>query len=119
MEAHQSLGTPIPLARCREIQVEVLNRDNHPGTVNLGVLITDTSGTGKPQVYLGQQPLQSTEPGQFRVKTDPVLETLHFSIPSPAKLRKFDQITVLFFPDTGNDTLGPKLAIQQFELIAR
>ena len=119
MEAHQSLGTPIPLARCREIQLEVLNGDNHPGTVNLGVLITDTSGSGKPQVYLGQQPIQSTEPGQFRVKTDPIPETLRFSIPSPAKLRKFDQITVLFFPDTANYTLGPKLAIQQFQLIAR
>ena len=119
MEAHQSLGTPIPLARCREIQVAVLNGDNHPGTVNLGVLLTDTSAPGKPQVYLGQQPLQSTQPGHFQLKSDPTPETLPFSIPTPAKIRKFDQITVLFFPDTTNYTLGPKLAIQQFQFIAR
>jgi hypothetical protein len=119
MEAHQSLGTPIPLARCREIQVAILNGDNHPGTVNLGVLLTDTATPGKPQVYLGQQPLQSTQPDQFRIKTDPAPETVRFSVPTQAKIRKFDQITVLFFPDTANYTLGPKLAIQQFQLIAR
>ena len=28
MEAHQTLGMAIPIARCREIQVEIENRDN-------------------------------------------------------------------------------------------
>jgi hypothetical protein len=119
MEAHQSLGTPIPLARCREIQVTILNGDNHPGTVNLGVLLTDTSTPGKSQVYLGQQPVQSTQPAEFRAKTEPSPETLRFSVPTQAKIRKFDQITVLFFPDSAYYTLGPKLAIQQFQLSAR
>jgi hypothetical protein len=119
MEAHQSLGTPIPLARCGEIEVTILNGDNHPGTVSLGVLLTDTSAPGAPQVYLGQQPLLSTQPAEFRVKTEPVPESLRFSVQAQAKIRKFDQITVLFFPDTANYTLGPKLAIQQFQLSPR
>jgi hypothetical protein len=28
MEAHQVLGTAIPIARCREIQIDIENRDN-------------------------------------------------------------------------------------------
>ena len=119
MEAHQSLGTPIPIARCREIQVAVLNGDNTPGSVSLGVLLTDTSAPGKPQVYLGQQPVQSTQSVQFRIKTDPVPETLRFQVPASAKIHKFDQITVLFFPNGANYAQGPKLAIQQFQLIPR
>jgi hypothetical protein len=119
MEAHQSLGTPIPLARCREIQVDVLNNDHHPGPINLAVLLTDTSAPGKPQLYLGQQPLQSSQPGRFTIKTGPTPETLHFSVPTPAKIRKFDQITVMFFPTGANYDQGSKVAIQQFQLVPR
>jgi hypothetical protein len=119
MEAHQSLGTPIPIARCREIQVAVLNGDNTPGSVSLGILLTDTSAPGKPQVYLGQQPVQSTQSSQFRIKTDPAVETLRFQVPISAKIRKFDQITVMFFPNGANYTQGPRLAIQQFQLVPR
>ncbi|HEY1903491.1 MAG TPA: hypothetical protein VGG56_13730 [Terracidiphilus sp.] len=119
MEAHQSLGTPIPIARCREIQVDVLNNDNQPGVINLAVLLTDTSASGKPQLYLGQQPLQSTQSDGFTIKTDPTPETLRFSVPTPAKIRKFDQITIMFFPSGANYDQGSKVAIQQFQLIPR
>jgi hypothetical protein len=103
MEAHQPLGTSIPLARCREIQVGILNRDNRRGVINLAVLLTDSSSPGHPQLYLGQQPV----------------EVLRFPILSTAKIRKFDEITVMFFPDAANYDIGPKIAIDQFQLIPR
>jgi hypothetical protein len=119
MEAHQTLGSPIPLARCREIQVDIQNRDNHQGVINLALLLTDAASPGRPQLYLGQQPVVSSQPGNFTVKSSPAGETLRFPIPSPAKIRKFDEITVMFFPDGANYDQGPKVAIQQFELIPR
>jgi hypothetical protein len=119
MEAHQTLGTSIPLARCREIQVGILNHDNRRGIINLAVLLTDSSSPGKPQLYLGQQPVASSQPANFTAKSSPAVETLRFSIPTPAKIHKFDEITVMFFPDPDNYDKGPKIAIDQFQLIPR
>jgi hypothetical protein len=119
MEAHQTLGASIPVARCREIQVGILNSDNRRGIINLAVLLTDSSSPSKPQLYLGLQPVTSSLSANFAVKSTPVGETLRFSIPSPSKIRKFDEITVMFFPDASNYDIGPKVAIDQFQLIPR
>ncbi len=42
-----------------------------------------------------------------------------FPHPHPAKIRKFDEITVMFLPDSANYDKGPKVAIEQFQLIPR
>ena len=118
MEAHQTLGSSIPTARCREIQLGILNKDNHPGVINVAVLLSDSASPAN-QLYLGQQPVVSSQPGQFAVKSSPAGETLRFPIPAPATIRKFDQITVMFFPDSSNYDQGPKVAIQQFQLLPR
>jgi hypothetical protein len=118
MEAHQTLGQSIPLARCREIQVGILNGDNRLGTINLAVLLTD-SATPEQQLYVGQQPVATSQPDRFSQKSSPAAETLSFPIPTPAKIRKFDEITIMFLPDSANYDIGPKVAIQQFQLIPR
>jgi hypothetical protein len=118
MEAHQTLGASIPLDRCREIQVGILNRDNRPGAINLAILLSDSAQPGN-QLYLGQQIIASSLPGSFAQKSAPVSETLKFQIPTPAKLRKFDEITVMFLPDESNYDTGSKVAIDQFQLIPR
>ncbi len=118
MEAHQALGSSIPLARCREIQVDLLNGDNRPGVINLAVLLGHASAPSN-QLYLGQQPVLSSRPGQFGFKATAAPETLRFPIPNSSKLRGFDQITVLILPDEANYDQGSKVAIQQFQLIPR
>lgn len=118
MEAHQSLGASIPIARCREIQLTLLNGDNHPGVINLAVLLTDSAQPNN-QLLLGRQPIPSSLPQNFAGKSTPVVETLAFLIPTPAKIRRFDHITVMFFPDEVNYDQGSKVAIQQFQLIPR
>ena len=119
MEAHQSLGNSIPLARCREIEVEVLNRDNRRGLVSVGVLLTDSKAPGRPTIYLGQQYVASSEAEHFAIKTLPVSDMLHFAVPQTGKVRRFDEINVMFFPDGANFGKGPKMAIGQFELEPR
>jgi len=118
MDAHQTLGASIPLARCREIQVDILNSDNRPGAINLTVLLSDSTQPAN-QLYLGQQPVVSSLSRNFAVKSSPVGETLRFPIPTPAKIRKFDEITVMFLPDDANYDTGSKVAIDQFQLIPR
>jgi hypothetical protein len=119
MEAHQRLGSSIPLARCREVDVEVLNRDNRRGSVAVGVLLTDSGSRGKQTIYLGQQPVASSEAEHFALKTAPAHEVLRFAVPETAKIRRFDEINVMFFPDGANFGKGPKMAVAQFELKPR
>ena len=119
MEAHQNLGSSIRVDRCREIKVSILNRDNRRGALNLAVLLSDTSAAAKPSIYLGQQPLVTSEPGQFAVKSSPATEVLRFPVPAQAKIHRFDEITVMFLPDPENFDVGPKIAVQDFELLPR
>jgi hypothetical protein len=119
MEAHQNLGSSIRINRCREIKVAILNRDNRRGALNLAVLLTDSALPAKPTLYLGQQPVVSSQPSQFRIKSSPATEVLRFPVSASAKIRKFDEITVMFLPDEANFEIGPKIAIQDFELLPR
>jgi hypothetical protein len=119
MDAHQPLGSAIPVARCREIQVEIENRDNRIGVVGLGVLLTDGASSKSQTLYLGQQSIVSTEPEHFSYKSEPVFETLRFSVPTNAKIRRFDEITVMMLPDVEHALVGPKIAIKQFQLLPR
>ena len=119
MEAHQALGAAIPLVCCREMQVTIENSDNAPGTIAVGVLLTDSTSLGKPTFYLGQQAVLSTEPGRFSVKSSPVPEVLHFPIPDHSRIEEFDEITIVFFPDAERPYTGAKIAIKQFDLVPR
>ncbi len=119
MDAHQILSTVIPVARCREIQVAIENRDNRAGIIAMAVVLKEAGSPKGPALYLGQQPIASTEPSHFSIKVAPVFETLRFSIPSDAKLRKFSEITVMLLPDIEHAFVAPKIAIQQFQLFPR
>jgi heme/copper-type cytochrome/quinol oxidase subunit 2 len=119
MDAHQYLGAAIPLALCREITVEIENRDNTAGAISIGVLLMDGASAKQATLYLGEQPIVSTQPQHFTVKPSPVSETLHFPIPRAAMIHKFSEITVLVLPDIEHAFNAPKIAIQQFQLYPR
>jgi hypothetical protein len=119
MDAHQTLGEAIPIARCREIQVEIENRDSSAGFIAMAVLLTDGTSPEQRTLYLGQQPIVSTEPGHFSPKPAPVFETLRFSVAADSKMRRFNEITVMLLPDIEHTLVGPKIAIRQFQLFPR
>jgi hypothetical protein len=115
MQAHQSLGASIPLARCREIQIAIENRDPQPAAISMAILLTDSTLPGKPTFSLGQKSLASPA----STGSMPHHETLSFSVPAHASLHKFDQITVSLFPDMRRALVAPKVAIEQFEVFPR
>jgi hypothetical protein len=119
MEAHQNLATGIRISRCREISVVIENRDNRPGNIFVGMLLIDSASAGKMSLYLGQQPIRSSEPDHFRIKLLPLEETLRFPIPSLSAMRRFDQITLIVTPDRARLEIGAKVAIRQFEILPR
>jgi len=131
MDAHQPLAASIPIARCREIEVEIENHDNRPGSIAMAILLSDSSVPGKPDLYLGQQPISPAEPESKSIDSalnatpKPAindassLQTLRFPIPPGSKVRKFNEITVMLLPDTLHSLVGPKIAIRQFQLFPR
>jgi hypothetical protein len=119
MEAHQNLSAAIRLARLRGIDVVVENRDNRPGRIAIGVALSDSTAPGSPSIYLGESPILSAEPDRFSVKSAPVEETLHFTVPSRPALRKFDELTLIVFPDASRMQLGAKIAIDEFDFLPR
>jgi hypothetical protein len=119
MEAHQRLGGLIRLSRCREIDVDVMNRDNLPGTIAIALRLGNSLVPGANWVQTAEQPMESTLPGYFVEKTSPVFETLHFAVPARARIRSFNEITVMVIPDVGHSKIGPKIAIVQFAFVPR
>ena len=60
-----------------------LDRDNRRGVLNLAVSLTDTASPGKASLYLGQQPVVTSQPGnftdRFRIDGSPTVnEVLRF-----------------------------------------
>ncbi|MGA7340924.1 MAG: hypothetical protein WBE72_15765 [Terracidiphilus sp.] len=119
MDAHQNLGAPIRLAACREIQVAVESRNLSPGPVAMALLLTDSASPGNGTLYLGQQTIRSSVEGPGPAISPLSSELLRFFIPARANIRKFDQMTVMFFPETGYFQTAPQIVIDQFNLIPR
>jgi hypothetical protein len=117
MEAHQKLGSSIPLSCCGELQVAIENADNRPGRITLGLILTDSASPDKAVISLGERVVVSSELGQFSLNRAPVNEILRFAIPTHARISNFDAITVLFLPAGERSLGGAQIAIRQFVLI--
>jgi hypothetical protein len=119
MEAHQRLIGPVRLSRCAEIDVEIQNRDNVRGPLSLGLVLADSGLPNRPSLFLGKKEIETSMPGFFYYKTAPAFETIRFAIPAAAPIRKFDEITVMLLPELEHSMIGPKVAIEEFELLPR
>jgi hypothetical protein len=119
MQAHQTLAEPVDLRSVGAMQVTVRNGDNRRGRIDMGVLLTDSRTPGKPSMYLEAEPIVSTETDRFAFKAHPVSEEVRFALPERRGIRKFDEVTVLFYPETERATLGARVGIEEFELMPR
>jgi hypothetical protein len=108
MQAHQYLRSPIRIARCRELRVDVENRETEPGSVAIAVWLKNSTTPGAPAVYLGEQPI-----------TNAGSEEIIFAVPPGSKVRSFDEISVMMLPEAGHQRVGPRVAIRQFEFVPR
>jgi hypothetical protein len=120
MEAHDHLGNMLNLDCCSRIQVAIRNADHYPETVSLELVLINTSAPGKPSQSLGTLMVKSTRPWKlFDEPAKPVSETLNFTIPTHASIRRFDEVKVVFRLDAARADAGPKIAIDRFVLVPR
>ena len=119
MEADQPLALPVRIAHCGAIEVRIANRDNQPGTISIGVILTDKAAPHRPTANLGARPIPSTLPGEFHIKFSPVEETLRFQIPDHARIRQFDEITFIVNQASDRSPSGARIAIEELQLLPR
>ena len=117
MEAHQSLGAPIDLECCREIEVALTNADTRPGTIAIGVILTDTTSPPRPHELLGMKTLPSSDLPEIPAGREAVEETMRF--PIPRGLKRCDEITVVFVPSRERERTGAKVSVRSFALLPR
>ncbi len=116
MQAHQRLGSPLPLTCCHAIEVELENRDQNPGAIDLGMSLSNSATPGNT-LLLGMQHIQSSEGDLWRTHSATARETLRFTIPDHGQLRQFNQIDMLIMPSPTHLQNGPKIAIRTIRLI--
>ncbi|HTC75592.1 MAG TPA: hypothetical protein VK684_08460 [Edaphobacter sp.] len=119
MEAHQNLGSSIDLTCCSEIDLTIINADNRPGKIAIGLRLTDSSSIGKPTENLGERTILSSQAVSIPINRSPMKETLRFPISRSATLPRFDAITIAFLPAKERSRGGAKVSIQSFTLIPR
>ena len=119
MAAHQNLGSSIDLECCSEIDVTITNADTRPGTIALGLRLTDSGSIRRPSQDLGERTIVSSKAAQIPLNRPPVDEVLRFPIARPATIHRFDEITIDFLSARERARGAAKVAIQSFTLIPR
>lgn len=121
MEARQNLAAEIPLSRCREIDL-ALDYRNEGASISVALLLADSAGHGRGQVYLGQQQVVGEWAGAATANGSDAAtaqKVLRFDLPARARIRGFDQILVMFLTDPQYSLVGPRIAIRDFRLLPR
>jgi hypothetical protein len=119
MQAHQFLRPAVRLSRCREIRIDIADREDTAADIKASVWLKDSTAKERPSVYLGQLPIVASQKRSFGVGSPPAQVTLSFAVPLTDRKRKFDEITVMLVTDTAHQRVGPHVAIEQFEFIPR
>jgi len=116
MEAHQPLGRPLALSCCRSLRVQMKNADNVPGKISVEVLLRDTSSKRIETVSLGTIVLPSSAVSPMPLHRAPVEEALTFKVPTTARGKTFNEITVRITPEHGRSLAGAQVAVENFVL---
>jgi hypothetical protein len=118
MQAHQFLRAPVRVSRCREIRMQIRSREMGDGVIAIAIWLKNSAATGASEVYLGERPVAG---GNSDALLSPAgaAQTLVFPVPSAPRARKFDEISVMILPDSRHQRVGPRIAIEQFEIVPR
>src|SRR3984885_4446566 len=119
MEAYQNLGTSIDLKCCSEIEVAITNADVRPGSIALGIRLTDSDSIGEPSQNLAERTIASSKADQIPLNRPPVEEVLRFPIPQSTTIHRFNEITVVYLPALQRAHAGAKVSVESFTLIPR
>jgi hypothetical protein len=107
MQAHQHLDRTLNPDCCSAIEIAFDNKES-AGSVEVGLVLTDTASSSAPTEYLGLRTLQADQ------------QSIKFPLSDRKKLRPFDDLRVLVLEPVGpRARAGAKVAIDHFTLLPR
>lgn len=115
MEARQKLESPIDLACCASIALDVLNADRNAPRISLELLLIDRRFPLAAPISLGSAKLTSI-PSKNGDRTVPVAETLTYSVTPDRRSARFDEFQVIFHRAMGLQSHSARIALQRFVL---
>jgi hypothetical protein len=116
IEAHQEFSSPISLACCSQILVNITNQDPQAHDIWLEATLTNRR-TGE-SISLGSVKVKSV-PISSNGKVSPASEDLAFNIPSNSEITQFDELTIHFHSYGRHYQTSPRIAIERFTLMPR
>jgi hypothetical protein len=117
MQAHQNLGRLVDITCCRAIELAISNADRWPGTVEIELVLLDSSRPEHPSISLGRKEVSSNPHWRSRDPGVPIRETLSFEVPGSAPMPAFDEFVVLFHLGSIRSDKSAKIAIDRFVLV--
>jgi hypothetical protein len=118
MEAHQNLGTLLPLSCCGSIELAIRNADNSPGSVTIELLLSNTL-EGARTVSLGRQPVLTTGRWNRGREQGSKSEVLRFPLPAHAAISTFDEFSIRFHLSPIRAYRAARIAIERFVLVPK
>ncbi len=120
MVARQVLDSPIKLACCSRIDVDVSSTDKQQDALSMELILMSTQLREKPQTQsLGALQLTSDRGPVTRDDTIPVKERLRFHLPKRPAIREFDEIRIVFHLGVPRAHRSANVAIDRFYLVPR
>ncbi|MFZ0590965.1 MAG: hypothetical protein WAM39_10810 [Bryobacteraceae bacterium] len=117
MQARQSLGQRISMRCCRAIKVVLRVADEQPDSVQMELILIDSSRRGHNSQTLGErslaEPSMSLPDPQVQLSS----ETFQFEMPLHSQIESFNYLEVWFHLGPPRAGQSAVVSIQQFELI--
>lgn len=115
MEAHQTLPNRVDLSCCNRVELGIRNADTYPGTVEIELILIDSSLPSYAAESLGRV---AVDPGASQFgRGRPRAENLSFPVALSRTLESFTEVTIRFHLSNSRSTVSPKIAIDELVLI--
>lgn len=119
MEARQNLGIVVDLTCCKAIEVAIHNADRRSNTVQIELVLINTTVPEHPSESLGKLDVRSTPENDPDSGRTPAEEVLTFPVPPGIQLNRFDEIVIRFHLQPPRRPWSAQMSVDRLRLIPR
>ncbi len=116
MQAQQRIGRSLELGSCRWIDVVLDGEDQQPQSVDIELLLMDSSTKGQEMQTLGAKSMMS--PVSISTLGGSKVLSFRFSIPRTSEISSFNELLVWFHLRAPRMQKGPTVKIDRFDFIS-
>lgn len=116
MQAQQRIGRSLELRNCRRIDVVLDGEDEQPQSVDIELLLVNSSAKGQQMQTLGAKSI--INPVNISTSGSSKVSSFRFSIPPTSEIYSFNELLVWFHLRAPRMQKGTTVKIDRFDLIS-